>query len=107
MLRASTAENFKCSENRSCQIPQGSTSERLQAIATSQQRLWGSVRENEVKIDTRRIFAEGRRIHRRTNPSFRTKTTGHFADLPCSRHRANRSDTFASYTHMTVSAAPQ
>lgn len=31
----------------------------------------------------------------------------HFAGLPCSRHDATRSETFASPTHITVSAAPQ
>ena len=35
------------------------------------------------------------------------KCGAHFAGLPCSRHNATRSETFASPTHMTVSAAPQ
>ncbi len=35
------------------------------------------------------------------------KCRAYFAGLPWSRHRATRSETFASPTHMTVSAPPQ
>jgi hypothetical protein len=57
-----------------------------------------STREDAIK---RRLIAAS------LPPIRLLKCSAHFAGLPCSRHNATRSETFASPTHMTVSAPPQ